>query len=216
MPSLRYYPLSRVRTGLNTIGNMFTLDGKPYVGAYYLTYDGKAFTGPNPACGGNELLTPITEIDPTSKISRKLGRSKTAILNQNIQTAFTNKPTVDAGGLKQLVPYYPVVLESDYAKGYFTRYFAKKINVRGYIMEISYQNWATVTNREDQTFEDYEVMDMLWQLTGPKNDQRVSQYQINAGVYDTNKRITEGKARGFNGLVEFIGGDYTKYARITE
>ena len=216
MSALRYYPLSRVQTGLNTNGNMFTLDGKPYKGAYYLTYDGKAFSGPNPACGGNELLTPIDQIDPAEGVSRKLGRNRTAALNQNIQDAFVNKPTVGAGGLKQLVPYYPVVLEDDYTRKHFTRYFAKKVNVRGYIMEISYQNWAVMVNDEDPTFEDYEVIDMLWQLVGPRNDQRVSQYQINAGVYDTNKRITEGKAKGFNGLVEYIGGDYTKYARITE
>lgn len=214
MGALRYYPLSRVQTGLNTTGNMFTLDGKPYRGAYYLTYDGKAFTGPNPACGGNELLTPIVDTT-TNKVSRRLGRNKTATLNQNIQDAFTNKQTTDAGGLKQLVPYYPVVLEDDYTRRHFTRYFAKKVNVRGYIMEISYENWAVITNNNDITFEDYEVVDMLWQLVGPRNDQRVSQYQINAGVYDTNKRITEGKAKSFNGLIEFIGGDYTKYARIT-
>lgn len=212
--ALKYYPLSRVQTGLNTNGNMFTLDGKPYRGAYYLTYDGKAFTGPNPVCGGNELLIPIADTT-TNQVSRRLGRNKTATLNQNIQDAFTNKPTTDAGGLKQLVPYYPVVLEEDYTRKHFTRYFAKKVNLKGYIMEISYQNWAVITNRDNLAFEDYEVMDMLWQLVGPKNDQRVSQYQINAGVYDTNKRITENKAKSFNGLIEFIGGDYTKYARIT-
>lgn len=215
MGALKYYPLSRVQTDLNTTGNLFTLDGKPYKGAYYLTYDGKAFTGPNPACGGNELLTPIVDTT-TNQVSRRLGRSRTAVLNQNIQDAFTNRPAADTGGLKQLVPYYPVVLESDYTRGYFTRYFAKKINVRGYIMEISYQSWAVTVNDDDNTFEDYEVIEMLWQLVGPRNDKRVSQYQINAGVYDTNKRVTEGKARNFNGLVEFIGGDYTKYARITE
>jgi hypothetical protein len=57
---------------------------------------------------------------------------------------------------------------------------------------------------------------MFWQLTGPKNDKRVSQYQIIGGVYDTNKRVTEGKAKGFIGIVEFIGGDYTKFAKLTE
>ena len=83
-----------------------------------------------------------------------------------------------------------------------------------YIMEISYTDWATIKSKED--YEDYQTIELFWQLTGPLNDKRISQYQIKGGVYDTNKRITEGKAKGFNGLVDYIGGDYTKYARITE
>jgi hypothetical protein len=43
----------------------------------------------------------------------------------------------------------------------------------------------------------------------------VSQYQIKGGVYDTNKRVTEQKALTFRGLIEFIGGEYTKFAKIT-
>ena len=58
-------------------------------------------------------------------------------------------------------------------------------------------------------------MDMLWQLTGPLNDTRKSQYQIVGGVFSTNKRVTEAKQKSFRGIVEFIGGDYVKYARIT-
>ncbi len=61
----------------------------------------------------------------------------------------------------------------------------------------------------------YETADILWQLTGPLNNKRISQYQVQGGVYDTNKRVTEAEAKTFRGLVEFIGGDYTKFARIT-
>ena len=57
---------------------------------------------------------------------------------------------------------------------------------------------------------------MLWQLTGPMYDTRKSQYQIVGGVYTTNKRVTEAKQVGFRGITEFIGGDYTKFAKITD
>jgi hypothetical protein len=56
---------------------------------------------------------------------------------------------------------------------------------------------------------------MLWQLTGPLNDTRISQYQIKGGVFNTNKRVTEAKQKSFRGIIEFIGGDYIKFARIT-
>jgi hypothetical protein len=61
----------------------------------------------------------------------------------------------------------------------------------------------------------YESTSILWQLTGPLKDTRISQYQIKGGVYDTNKRVTEQKALTFRGLIEFIGGEYTKFAKIT-
>jgi len=61
----------------------------------------------------------------------------------------------------------------------------------------------------------YEYTTLLWQLTGPLHNTRVSQYQVKGGVYDTNKRVTEARAIGFVGLIAFIGGDYTKFARIT-
>jgi nitric oxide reductase activation protein len=40
-------------------------------------------------------------------------------------------------------------------------------------------------------------------------------YRGDYGVYDTNKRVTEAKQKTFRGIVEFIGGDYVKFARIT-
>lgn len=221
MGTIKYYPTSRVLANQNTTGNMFTLNGEPYVGAYYVTYDGEAYTGANPASGGNELLTNIgeNESDPETPTKNPLVRQQSRSTKTKdpltIAKAYAPNKTVSQEELKQIVPYYRIATEADYKKGYFTRYFAKRINIEGYIIEISYENWATMTNDTDDSYEDYQVLDMLWQLTGPLHDTRVSQYQIIGGVYDTNKRVTEGKAKGFNGLVEYIGGDYTKFARIT-
>lgn len=216
--SIKYYPLSRVKTGLNTRGNVYSLNGKPYTGPYYLTYDGLAYTGKDPVTGPNELLQLINTTGNTQGVVDLRSRySRSARVNNNSdQNTIQASQQAQAVSLKQLVPYYPVMIESYYQTGYFTRYFAKKVNMNSYIMEISEDDWTNITNNNDALYEDYEVTSMFWQLVGPKNDQRVSQYQINAGVYDTNKRVTEGKAKSFNGIVEYIGGDYTKYARITE
>ena len=107
-------------------------------------------------------------------------------------------------------------MESDYQVGSFIRYFAKNISGPGYIFEISQGDYANIQNGLSPIdFRIYETTSMLWQLTGPLKDTRVSQYQIKGGVYDTNKRITEQKALTFRGLIEFIGGEYTKFAKIT-
>ena len=83
-------------------------------------------------------------------------------------------------------------------------------------MEISQMDYSQLQNGNvSPTVLGYESTSMLWQLTGPLKNTRKSQYEIQGGVYDTNKRVTEVKQKGFNGIVEFIGGEYTKFAKIT-
>ena len=112
--------------------------------------------------------------------------------------------------------YYPQPIDSDYQKGYITRYFAKKINQSGYVTEISPAEYVAFTNGEvmyDISF--YQVVSILWKITGPLNSQRISQYDIRAGIIDTNKRLTEAAEPNFVGIDAFIGGDYVKFAKPT-
>ena len=201
--AVRYYPASRIKTGLKTGGNQYLLNGKPYKGVYYLTYKGEAYTGQNPMTGPNELLTQIGS--DSARINRVAPRATTGVVGDRGRRINV---------LQQLIPYYPKPLESDYLRGYFTRYFAKKANSNSNLIEISYDQYITAQEENNPAFEDYLTISTLWQLTGPLNDERISQFEIRGGVYDTNKRVTENTAKGFRGLVEYIGGDYTKFARI--
>jgi len=203
--AIKYYPLSRVKTNLYTEGGWY-LNGEVYRGPYYLTYDGKAYTGSNPATGPNELLTNVPRELATVEARRLRGEAP--ITELHLEPKSNN--------LSLVVPYNPLISEEEYRKGYFKRYFVKRIVDKGYIVEVDYANWTEVVNKLNRAYEVYEGVDLMWQLTGPRNDKRISQYQIKAGVFDTNKRITEKKAKTFIGLIEFIGGDYTKFARITE
>ena len=215
MATIRYYPLSRMQTGLQSNGDLY-LDGQPYTGPYYRIYTGETFTGDNPFAGSNNPLTPTPPSSRPQLFNPRLTQ-------QPDQAAISNRPTstepiqrIGSGKLREVVSYTPIPLETDYARGYFKRYFAKRFADKGYIMEVSEEDWAIISNGEDQRYLDYEVTDMIWQLKGPRHDTRVSQYQVKGGIVDTNKRVTETKAKTFIGLVEFIGGDYTKFARITD
>lgn len=215
---VKYYPLTRIKTNLYTRGTTYkTADGKPYTGRYYLTYEGKAYTGTNPIVGTNQELSPIVKPlnqDSPIRIQQSQNYAVAKLQNtvsQNQLDLLTNKQQ-----LEELQSYYPVVLDSDYEKGYFTRYFAKNVSGPGYIIEISQGSYASIQNKNyPADVLVYEVTSILWQLTGPLHDTRISQYQVQGGVYDTNKRVVEAKNLGFRGLVEFIGGDYTKYAKVT-
>lgn len=215
MGTIRYYPLSRMTTNQQSNGEFVDANGDPYVGPYYQIYTGQIFTGANPYIGANDpLFEPpfANQHTPTDVLNYRQGLS-----NNQVNADRTGKvlQPVGTSKLKEVVPYTPVPVESDYARGYFKRYFAKRIADRGYIMEVSEEDWTTVANDRDQRYTDYEVADMIWQLRGPRHDTRVSQYQVKGGVLDTNKRITETKAKSFVGLIEFIGGNYTQFARIT-
>ena len=214
---VRYYPLTRIKTDLYTRGTTYKLpNGEPYIGRYYLTYEGKAYTGANPIVGTNEELTRLEATSNKISQASNTGTVYTIVKSQNTisQTGLTAALTNSQ--LQELEPYYPVVLESDYQIGYFTRYFAKKITGPGYIFEISKTQYANIQNNANpQDFLVYESTNMLWQLTGPLRNTRVSQYQIKGGIIDTNQRVTEQKSLTFRGLVEYIGGDYTKFARPT-
>jgi len=207
--ALKYYPLTRLITNLYTNGGvLFTPDGKPYVGRYYQTYDGRSYTGINPAVGTGISLEPASaQRNPNTAASRYQA--------SQAQTAAPTIPEESDAQLVELKPYYPIPLEGDYTRGYFTRYFAKNVSGPGYVVEISPSAYANIQDGNvSPIILTYETTSMLWQLTGPLNDKRVSQYQIIGGVYDTNKRVTEAKAKGFVGLLTFIGGDYTKFAKI--
>jgi hypothetical protein len=212
---IRYYPLSRILPNLYTRGDEY-LDpnGKPYSGRYYLTYDNKAYSGISPINGTNQPLRRITAGSIASNAVRTPAGNTYAALSLQ-KTPANPQESIDVE-LRELKPYYPIPLQSDYSRGYFTRYFAKNVTGPGYIVEISQNDWSKIQNGDiSEDVLAYETINMLWQLTGPLHDTRVSQYQIIGGVYDTNKRVTEAKAKGFNGLLNFIDGEYTKFAKIT-
>lgn len=215
---LKYYPLNRIITGLYTRGDEFkTPDGTPYAGKYYTVFDGTSYTGPNPVVGTNLPLSRI----PDDPVYHAGGRRPTqsAEIYATIQDTGRKVDTgVDSNGrLTELTPYYPSPVEADYNRGYFTRYFAKIVSGPGYVFEISPTEWSKLQNGDIrvENILGYESIDMLWQLTGPLVDTRISQYQIKGGVLTTNKRVTETKNKVFNGLLDYIGGAYTKFARIT-
>lgn len=217
--ALKYYPLSRIASNKYTRGGEFLLsNGTPYTGKYYATYNNRFFTGINPVLSSGEEIFPLRTSKvlntATTSIPNPFNRSNANITPVQIFDTATGQLS---GPLTQISPYFPFPLASDYARGYFTRYFAKNITGPGFILEISKQDWSQIQNGGvDNSVLAYETMDMFWQLTGPKNDTRISQYQIQGGVYDTNKRVTEVKQKSFRGIVEFIGGDYTKFAKITD
>jgi hypothetical protein len=43
----------------------------------------------------------------------------------------------------------------------------------------------------------------------------VNQYDTRVGIIDTNKRLVETANKTFLGIIDFIGGEYTKFSKPT-
>ena len=215
---LRYYPSFRIKPNLNATGKEFVLNGKPYVGKYYQTYDGKFFSGPNPTLGPNDPLAPI-ENYPTADGLRLTGFSNSAKAKYANVTKVGSINNVSTSNINATEPtsYQPKPLESDYVKGYFMRFFVKKVNENGYVKEISEEEYLTIQDGSapyDVSY--YQIESVMWKLTGPLNTVRLSQYDIRAGIIDTNKRLVETKDVKFLGLKAYIGEEYSKFSRATQ
>lgn len=209
---LRYYPLYATINDLNTKGTDFILNGVPYVGKYYKTNDGQFYSGPDPQTGPSERLIPVKSYASTGEL-RKLSLSAPKVLEDLLyKTNFDTKNRIPG----KPNSYFPQPTEEDYTKGYIIRYFTKKENDKGFIIEISEEEYNSILNgTADYDIRLYQVISILWKLTGPLNSQRKSQYNIIPGIIDTNKRLTETSNKNFLGIVDFIGGDYSKFARPT-
>jgi hypothetical protein len=215
--AIRYYPKSKIKPPKNTIGGEFTLSGKEYKGKYYETFDGKFYTGENPIYGKNELLKKIplyinSEYMNTTPLPQGLRKqlektNKLQIASELPNFTFKGTPT----------SYFPQPIESDYTKGYLNRYFTKKINTPGYVIEISPEEYAAIKNGTvSYNVAYWMTQEIFWKLTGPLNQVRISQYDIRAGIIDTNKRLVETADKTFIGIKDFIDGNYAKFARPTK
>jgi hypothetical protein len=209
--SLRYYPSFRIKTNLITQGTEYSLNGAPYAGKYYATYDGRYFSGPNPVVGPNEPLEKI------EKYTNERSLNSTGLRGEaRRQFAINTKSTTNILNNLEPTTYYPKPLESDYRSGYFYRYFVKKINDKGYVKEISQDEYLLIdTGDAPYDVSYYQIASIMWKLTGPQNTVRLSQYDIRAGIIDTNKRLTENLEKTFLGIKAFIGEDYSKFSRPT-
>jgi len=207
---LRYYPSFITLNNLSTKGNEYTINGIPYVGKYYQTNKGLAFSGPSPEIGPSEPLNPINNFKSAPglnniNISNK-EKNKLVILGNITPTRIPGKPN----------SYYPNPTEEDYRKGYTIRYFTKKENQNGFIIEISNDEYNSIVNgTADYDITIYQVTKILWKLTGPLKSIKTSQYNTIVGIIDTNQRLVETTNKTFLGITDFIGGEYAKFSRPT-
>lgn len=192
-----------------TQGGQLLLNGENYKGNYYETFEGDCYTGKDPVTGTNQLLERVSAY-PNSPLLTNTS------LPQSVKKQFAIQNKISTVNQTEPVPYYPNPTSTDYQKGYIIRYFTKKTNNKGYITEISEDGYNDIVNGTAQfDISIYQVATILWKISGPLHTIRLSQYDIREGIVETNTRLTDSVEKTFLGMIDFIGGDYAKFAKPT-
>ena len=195
-----YYPKFRILENQQANPGEFLLpDGKEYIGSYYITFDGKSFTGSNPYSLNS---IPLTKINiPDSPFNQPLSETYNNLKPLNLSlidpTPFTPKPT-----------------EEDYKRGKITRYFARQRNGTKFkIMEIDQPTYDNLlNNRGGLNTSLWKVISIFWQISGPLNDQKVNGIRTRAGIIDTNQRVLNNAEKNFIGIKQYLT-DLKQFAR---
>lgn len=204
---MRYYPLNRVKTNLKTQTGEFLLNNKDYNGFYYETYEGEYYSGKDPIQGPSEKL--VKKLVAVNTVAKLLANTQTLAEYRRV----TGLP-IETQVYQVPQSYQPIPAPEDYDRKFFTRYFVKRRNQKGYVIEVDQDTHDSLKSVDSiYDYVTYESISTMWQLVGPLHDDRTNrQYKI-AGIVDTNKRLIEAKDINFPGLLAYIGGDYARFAK---
>ena len=202
---MKYFPKSRIVTNQTANPSQFTTpNGKNYTGPYYITFDGKSFTGIDPSKGSSIPLTPTPimgedinlDIDTVKKIQYN------AI-----------KPSVDTN-LVDPIPFTPRPTEADYKAGRITRYIARqKGGTQFRVMEIDKPTFDNLTKqRGDVNYSVWRAISIQWQISGPLHDELVNGIKVRPGIIDTNEKILNQAEKNFIGIKQYLSNP-TQFAR---
>lgn len=189
-----------------TYGNEYKISqtGENYIGYYHINSLGNIYTGKNPNSFNSRLLIKSTLQSASTPLAQEY-----ILLQQQQGDQF-----------KLILPdppsYFPQPEESDYDRGYFTRYFTKKINDGGIstLKEIDQQTYSKInSNSKDYDSYMWKTTQSKWVLTGSINDTVVGGV-VKKGVRNANYNLILRASQLVEGLEYFIK-DYTQFARLT-
>lgn len=156
-----YYPLSKITTDLYTSGKELCnkLTKQDYRGYYFSTFDGKFFSEKTPLPTSVELIK--YKVEPSLSNNSNLPQSE---------------------NLTSIGYHHPSPTESDYSKGYITRYFVKRVNGdMSTVREISQEDYNTVS--KDPL---YVSTSLTWVIKGKLSPSYIGNQVVLSGVLNIN------------------------------
>jgi len=202
-----YYPKNKVSPNQYTQGNeyVFASSGNDYTGYYYKAFDGKIFTGKTPTYKDFELFpkhNKVTELKEYTDILTNKNNRIFNVLNPN------------ANSTKQSLPVQSSIINpssEDYTNGFFTRYFAKRINNYPItIFEINEQTYSNLLTKSPKyNFPLYKILKLRWQISG-QLETTTENGIITRGVRQVNMETVQQTNLIFIGIDQYLT-DYAEF-----
>ena len=151
----RYIPKSKVNI-LETSTPKFvsTSTNKVYIGTYMELSDGTIFAGNNPQNPGERLL-------PIKPLNSSFRKGKNNIMYRKLKKSIYDELSKKSN----IPPSKTPPLIKDYERGYFTRYFCRRVNDTFNYFEINKKTYNDLNNKNDKyDYNLYIIGEIKWAL----------------------------------------------------
>ena len=206
-----YYPKSQIKTNLFTNGDEYVYynTNNEYSGSYFITGNGKVFTGKNPNNKPNDPLSAISEnlngFQQLSSEQEDLPISYN-VINDSYYWAKGISTTINNPVPSPPIQILPSPTTKEYEIGEIQRYFTSKINEIKYV-EINEAQFTSFKNNESNVQSSlYSTFQLPWVITG----NRSRAYNVN--MKTVNRIITNFKLQGFK---SYFKGRYDQLFKYT-
>ena len=200
-----YYPPNKIKSNQYTSGNEYVVaqDRSNYIGYYFTTFDGKAFTGKTVGDTFNLELLPASQFTQFSKDYTFVGDR---FYNQILKGTDDNIQQLPKYSIPR--PYTPSPTNSDYQRGFFTRYFMRRVN-GDVINEISRETYNDLSQGEKYNSALYITISLPWLISG-QLETTTSNGIITRGVRQVNMETVQQTNLIFIGIDQYLT-DYTEF-----
>ena len=206
-----YYPKSQIKTNLFTNGDEYVYynTNNEYSGSYFITGNGKVFTGKNPNNKPNDPLSAISEnlngFQQLSSEQEDLPISYN-VINDSYYWAKGISPTTNNPVPSPPIQIFPNPSIKEYEIGEIQRFFVKKINEIKYVEINNHQFNSFASSQSNVQSSLYSTFQLPWVITG----NRSRAYNVN--MKTINRVITNFKLQGFK---SYFKGRYDQLFKYT-
>ena len=151
-----YFPKSKVNIKEALIGEFrYKNSTESFSGKYLELSTGKFFAGTDVINLGREIVK-ITEDPSNNIIGSDYDSQKFSILSPKKKKFLKNT--------KVIPPSKNIPTEEDYQRGYYTRYFVKRINQPKRYIEVSFDVVKKLQEKKDYDYNLYKIGSIIWAL----------------------------------------------------
>jgi hypothetical protein len=200
-----YYPPNKIKPNQYTTGNEYVIaqNRANYIGYYFTTFDGKIFTGKTIGDTSNLELLPASQFNQSSNDYTVIGdRFYTRVLKGN------NEEVQQLPKYSIPRPSLPIPTDDDYKRGFFSRYFMKRVN-GDIINEINRETFNDISQGIKHNKALYTTTSLLWQITG-QLETTINNGIITRGVKQINFETIQKYSLVFIGIDQYLT-DYAEF-----